>query len=335
MAHSRRADAVVFGFDFQVNAAIVLFLENVKDVKSLRLEGDYEDIEIELENGKYILAQAKAVERASDDFSNVRKNMKKAITTLSEADHKAKASELIMVTNSPNPFNDDGSKGAFYGPSKRWYKDLPESARNLVDDYLKDLKEPLDTDKFKVQVIPFETDEDDERYKVIMQCVNDFVGELNTNTAGLGKKLLNVWHWQVFDNGGKHNSAIRLRKKDIVWPILVKVTEDNTLDDEFKEQFDIGLLEEVRNRYSETIENHCERCEFFIKILSGFNSFKSEKKPIEKINDFIDKKWCDYSDEFSSEIVDDEVKEAITKIVMYKVLRQRYVIKRVKEGTNI
>ena len=79
MAHSRRADAVVFGFDFQVNAAIVLFLENVKDVKSLRLEGDYEDIEIELENGKYILAQAKAVERASDDFSNVRKNMKKVV----------------------------------------------------------------------------------------------------------------------------------------------------------------------------------------------------------------------------------------------------------------
>ena len=37
MERSRRADAVVFGFDFQVNAAIVLFLENVKDVKSLRL----------------------------------------------------------------------------------------------------------------------------------------------------------------------------------------------------------------------------------------------------------------------------------------------------------
>ncbi len=46
MERSRRADAVVFGFDFQVNAAIVLFLENVKDVKSLRLEGGYEDIEM-------------------------------------------------------------------------------------------------------------------------------------------------------------------------------------------------------------------------------------------------------------------------------------------------
>lgn len=334
MGRSRRADAVVFGFDFQVNAAIVLFLENVKNAKSLRLEGDYEDIEIEMDNGEYILAQAKAVERASDDFANVRANMKKAITTLSEGSHKTNAKELIMVTNSPNPFNND-SKSAFYGPSKRFYKDLPKSAKEIVNGYLKELEESLDVDKFKVQVIPFETDEYDERYKVIMQCVNDFVGELNINIAGLGRKLLDVWHRQVFDNGGKYNAAIKLNKKEIVWPILVKVTEDNILDEEFRNQFDIGLLEEVRNRYADIIENHCERCEHFIKILSGFNSFQSKKKTIEKINDFIEKKWNDYSNEFSSEIVEDEVKEAMTKIVIYKVLRQKYVINRVKKETNI
>ena len=126
-----------------------------------------------------------------------------------------------------------------------------------------------------------------------------------------------------------------MNKKEIVWPILVIVTENNALDEEFRSQFDIGLLEEVMNRYADTIENHCERCEYFIKILSGFNSFQSTKKPIEKINDFIEKKWNGFSDEFSSEIVEDEVKEAITKVVIYKVLRQRYVINHVKEGTNI
>lgn len=35
MAKSRRANAVVFGFDFQVNAAIVLMIENIEDLKSL------------------------------------------------------------------------------------------------------------------------------------------------------------------------------------------------------------------------------------------------------------------------------------------------------------
>lgn len=47
MSKSRRANAVIFGFDFQVNAAIVLMLENIEDLKSLRLEGNYEDIELE------------------------------------------------------------------------------------------------------------------------------------------------------------------------------------------------------------------------------------------------------------------------------------------------
>ena len=65
-----------------------MLIEKFYVIKTGRSETDnnkidwYEDIEIELENGKYILAQAKAVERASDDFSNVRKNMKKAITIM-------------------------------------------------------------------------------------------------------------------------------------------------------------------------------------------------------------------------------------------------------------
>ena len=56
----RRAHAVLFGFDFQVNAAIVLMLENIRELKSLRLEGNEEDIELTLEDNRKILAQAKS-----------------------------------------------------------------------------------------------------------------------------------------------------------------------------------------------------------------------------------------------------------------------------------
>ena len=45
---NRRAHAVLFGFDFQRNAAIVLMLENIKDLRSVRLEGNEEDIELTL-----------------------------------------------------------------------------------------------------------------------------------------------------------------------------------------------------------------------------------------------------------------------------------------------
>lgn len=65
----RSADSVMFGFDFQVNAAIVLMLEDIKGLRSIRLEGDYEDIELSYDNGEYVLAQAKSITDPINDFS--------------------------------------------------------------------------------------------------------------------------------------------------------------------------------------------------------------------------------------------------------------------------
>lgn len=50
----RRADSVNFGFDFQTNAAIVLMLDNTKELNSLRIEGESEDTEIELDKYGYL-----------------------------------------------------------------------------------------------------------------------------------------------------------------------------------------------------------------------------------------------------------------------------------------
>ena len=42
MVKNRRANAVLFGFDFQRNAAIILMLERIKELRSVRLEGNEE-----------------------------------------------------------------------------------------------------------------------------------------------------------------------------------------------------------------------------------------------------------------------------------------------------
>ena len=55
----RNATPSSFGWDFQINAAIVLMLENIKAIKSVRVEGKKEDIELLLENNENIYAQAK------------------------------------------------------------------------------------------------------------------------------------------------------------------------------------------------------------------------------------------------------------------------------------
>lgn len=79
----RSATPVMFGFLFQANAAIILMLENMKELKSIRLECN-EDIDIELIDGSYVLAQSKSVVKASTDFTHVRTNATKAMESLSD-----------------------------------------------------------------------------------------------------------------------------------------------------------------------------------------------------------------------------------------------------------
>ncbi len=334
---SRRANAVLFGFDFQRNAAIVLMLENIKALRSVRLEGNEEDIELTLDNGSKILAQAKAVEKSSSDFTHVRENLKKALTSLSEGSQKTDAQQLILITNSPNPFNDTESKSVFAGlPTHRSFANLPPSAQEIVRNYLEGIKEPLDLDKFMVQVIPFETDDETERYKAVMQAVNDFVYSLNANlTPGLGRQLLQVWHDEIFINGTKRDAAIQLNKKDVIWPILVFETDISRCDDDFLSQFDIGIYDEVVRIYGTTIDSCCERIEFFTKIIFDYTQFPCTKKPMEKCCEFIDSTWENYKSEFSADSIDEETLEALTKIVLYNVIRRRITIDKIKKGVNL
>jgi len=310
-------------------------LENIKDIDAIRLEGNYEDIELKLNDGQYILAQAKSVVNSSSDFSHVRQNLEKALVSLSDGCQKADAKELILITNSPNPLNDDDSKSIFWGPAHRAFSSLPTTSRKIVTDYLDKLEHPLDTDRFSIQILPFETDDDAERYKVVTQAINDFIGTLNISIPGLGKRLLEVWHWDVFVNGSKKDTDIQLTKRNIVWPIMVIATDVERCDDAFLNQFDPALYDEIVSRYKEIIDTCCERIEFFTRILCDYNAFQSTKKPSEKCLDFVESTWENYHSEFEVDGLDIETQEALTKVVIYNIVHRRISIDRIKRGVNL
>lgn len=81
---NRCADASVFGWDFQINSAIYLFLKNIDDISRIKVEGEKEDIELYLDNEKKIYAQVKGVQDPYDD-KNLKAKLDKAIQTLNEA----------------------------------------------------------------------------------------------------------------------------------------------------------------------------------------------------------------------------------------------------------
>ena len=102
------ASASSFGWNFQSNAGIFLFLKYIKDADSIKIESKLQDIEINLSNGNKILAQAKS----SQDYTiatNKKEKFKDAIISL--AKFSSDGEQLIYISNIPDTF--DSAKESF------------------------------------------------------------------------------------------------------------------------------------------------------------------------------------------------------------------------------
>lgn len=330
----RSATSVILGFLFQANAAIVLMLENMKELKSIRLECN-EDIDIELNDGTYVLAQAKCVEKSSTDFANVRANAKKAMDSLSDGSHRVSAKEVIYITNSPDPFKESLSKNMFYGPSVVKYDELPSITQGLISDYLSQISQPLDKSKLTIRVLPFEGDDERQRYKVVWNAISDFLDDLGLNESGFRKKLHNVWEGMLYRSGSKADKDITLGKKDIVWPIIVCVTGHDVLDRDaqYCMGLDDGVFEEIKSRYSEIIDYCSERYELVAKIIADYSLIKRNDR--DSIGGFINDHWSDYIDNFGLDSIDESIRCSLIKIILYRILVKRYAIDRIKKGVNL
>ena len=335
MTNNTNASPEVFGFDFQVNATIFLLLNNIKELKTIRMEGDSEDIELIMNNGRKIMAQAKGIVRGSHDFSNVRRNLKKAIGTLSSADDK-KVEQLILITNSRNPLNEDTSRSFFYGPPVTvGYNDFSDETKKVIDNIVEKLDAHFDNNKFKICYFMFETDDTGTRYAVIEGKVRDFINQLKLGQVLNSEELMHVWQNDIFRNGSKTDTTIKLSKKEIVWPVIVLTLKSQSLS-EYIEDYDQGTVNEIEVNYRYIIDTISERYSLITEIIFDYNnSSNCDLSMKERIRKFIADKWTDYISVFSLESLNTEVQEAIIKVILANVIQQRYLIDNIRKGVSL
>ena len=334
MANNSNASPEVFGFDFQINATIFLLLDNIKELKTIRMEGASEDIELTMNNGSQIMAQAKGIVKGSSDFSYVRRNLKKAIKTLSSADNKS-VEQLILITNSKNPLKEDTSKSFFYGPPVAvGYNNLSEEAKKVIDTIVEQLGVPFDKNKFQIYYFMFETDNSKTRYAVIEEKVKDFINQLNLGQVLSATELLQVWQNDLFHNGSQTDTTIKLSKKEIVWPVIV-LTLGKQLPSEYIEDYDQGFINEITAQYSYIINTISEQYDTITKIIFDYNSSNYKLSMKERARKFVADKWKDYISVFSFESLNEEVQEAVTKVILAKVIQQRYLIDNISRGVSL
>lgn len=331
----RNASFSAFGWDFQINAAIVLMLENITEVNKVRVEGATEDIELTLDNGKKIYSQAKSVVKASNDFANVKQKLNDALESLADAYKMGDSKQLIYVTNSPNPFNDDSSKSAFYGSTKKSYDSLPDSCKYTIKSMTAQLSESIDLDQLVVRVIPFETDDLTERYKEVKRVVDDFVYEVAPNYLGIGKQVLDIWQKDLFQNATQKNIELTISKKQLVWTIIVLTTDVEKNESEYLDDVDSCDYQEIVCSYRNLINTCTERFEFATKVITDYNEYFYEGKAKDKLSSFINEKWQNYMDEIDIKGMDDDIKEQIIKIIIHNILKQKRIVNSIKKKVNL
>lgn len=333
MADTNASDSI-FGWDFQINAAIVLMLEDVTNIQQIRVEGKTEDIEITLADGEFIFSQAKALADPSST-KNVRKKLSDGLGTLNQAAKKTGVCKLIYITNAYDPLSDKKSMPSFYGQSRKPYSSLMDSAKKIIDNILlKENYSDIDKSKLFIYTLPFENDMND-RYKVVIEKVKDFISSIKSNLSGSAQEILDIWQKQLFENATLHDTAIVLTKKDIMWPLIVIMCDDGFRSNPFSEDIDDGMYAEILSRYKNFISCKCQKFSFVTRVLTDYQNSASSKIGNDRIIEFVNKNWSTYLDEFSSADESEELLSALVKIILFQLLRQRYLISEVKKKVNL
>lgn len=328
----RTATSTLFGFDFQTNAAIVLMLDNIKDMSDIKMEG-YEDVEIRLSDGSSVLAQAKSAVNGSTDFSKALPNLKKAMESLSDAYSKCPSTkQLIYISNSANPLSIPSEKQIFLGvSSRRSYDSLPGKSKKRIDDILSSIKGPFDKSKLLIQTFYFETDDEKERNKYVVDYViKDFITTIGINSV-TPSELHKIWHYDIFKSGTKRDSRLKLTKNDVIWPVIVLATNNMNFDDE---DLDDSETEEITRLYKDVINLCTEKYEFVTKVLYAYNVFYEGTKK-ERAGLFINSHYKDYLYLLDDVTMNDDIKECLIKIILRNVLNKRIQINRIKEATKL
>lgn len=324
----RNASASAFGWDFQANAALLLMLENIKEAECVRVEGADEDIEITLRDRTKIYAQAKAVEKP-DDSSHVVEKLTKALETLNDDAKNGDGRIFTYVTNSANPFNNQRTISYFTGRTHLDFDELPDAAMKKIEDIVREKGySDIDLHKTDIRVIPFYGNDLKNRYKEIQACINEFLGEVHVDAPGINAEILDIWQKNFFQNATQSDTTISVSKEKMIWPLVVLVV-DRTAANDYKKDFDDDEIAEIEKSYKMIINQNTMDYAVISRILSDYRGAKNTPKK------FVENYWKNYLDIVAAITADDEVKESLIKIILYRVLSPRKYIRDIKRGANL
>lgn len=336
---NRNASASAFGWEFQVNAAIVLFIRYITDATNLKVEGEHDDIEIELADGNVVYAQAKA--RANNDpGSGSTGRLDGALETLAADARENNYHSLIYVTNDDYPFGKSHAVSVLQGGGTLKFNELPPKIQKYVKQ--KGTKYGIDDKAYQameVSVIGYYGEDRDTKHKYIRKSIQDFLAHLSLHTRSEVNdgQLRDQWGIMLRENAELPDAKASILKEDFIWPMVVMLC-NTSKDDKFFEDYDEDITNDIVNEYGSTIDYHSQKFEFVTKVYTDFDMFKKNHSGTSQQlrHEYASFSWENYVEELGlDEINDVETREAVVRLIIGKVLNRKSIVEAIKDGVNL
>ena len=333
------ASASVFGWEFQIHAAMVLFIRFLPNADQLIVEGETDDIEIYLSDGTSILCQAKA-HFTNDPGEGSSARFSDALKTLKEDCEKADCRQCVYVTNDAYPFGKRIKGNRFGDDTLLEFKELSPDAQEYVIGKANGAVKDMDTLKKKlgVFVLRFYGSDERTRMEAVRNAIQDFLDDLAVTEVRINaQSLRRVWHTLLFENASAHDTKASISKASFIWPIVVQVCKLSSGDAALLELND-SVRSDVEVAYSDLIDDATERFSLVTKIETDFDAFRRFSGTGRLADDrktFVSQKYRDYFEDLALEHFDEEASEVVARIVLSKILYRLSVIEKVKGKVNL
>ena len=338
---NHNATHIANGWNFQSNAAIVLFIRNIKDSKSVKVEGTKEDVEIVKNDNSKIMAQVKSIYVDDDsdivDESHNKEKFKDALDTLFDSNDET-VEKLVYIINSRNPFKEKNNIYNVTGISENDFGDLPLENQNTIKSLLQsaiknnDKLKDFDLNKLKILTIPFAGSQSN-KYVEIYAEIGRFLNQLKINER-YDKEFAEKLQWMFWDNASVKYKE--LKKEDFIWPLIILLTDKEDILQSESFNYDDGDIQRIQTLYNSIIQRKTNKFSFVSKVIYDYENFRetcNTKLKAEEL--FIKQNWTKYLDEIENVSCEEDLKEGLLTMIIYNILTQRRTINKIKKEVNL
>ena len=336
---NRNALPTVFGFDFQEVAGLILMLLYLKDVNKVSIEGKLQDIELVMNDGEIIYAQAKSTTKPNDSTLRA---FKEGVKTLIENAQYNDYKKLIYVSNSVFPLGKKKELSTFFvhGDKEKRYT-VNDFRRNGIDidlylDKVPNSDQEYDKEKLEIHFYKLlELSDSKTKYEVVYEYIREFLDKVNNN-GRYKNEVFELWRSHFHINAAQKET---LTKKDFIWKMVVRISEVHQIDS-FKDYFDFDDEEliEVEERFGDVIDDLSNGFELLTVIWSEYTRYRKKSSTEDRKNrqlNFVKDYWENFQDQIIFLIDDQTTREIITKLVIWKILINRSNIKKALEVSGL